>query len=881
VVDQTVRVEWPLVGRDGELAFASGLISDGAAGGVVVVGAAGVGKTRLAVELARIAKLRGCAVEWVRATQSAASIPLGAFASLLPPTGDGPAGGAELLARARGALVERARGRRLVLCVDDGHLLDAGSASLVHQLVAAGEAFAVVTVRHGERVPDAVRALWKDELCAFVELDVLSRGDVERLLEDVLGGPLDGRSISALWELTRGNALFLRELVLYGIDRGVLSEAGGIWRWRGEVAAGTRLASLVGSRLESLGSSEHSVLEVIAVGAPLEVGLLEPEEVAALGVLEAHGMVERAPDSRRRSVDVAHPLHGEVVRGHLGRTRLDAIQRRLANALEARGGHRRDDVPRLAMWRLQSGGPAEPELFVRAAEHALAALDFTMAQRFARAALQAGGGFGARLALGRALAGAGRADEAERLLGELEEQASDDGERAAAAIALARHLFWGRVRPSDADAALRRAEESVSDAGLHDELVAQRVRLVAARGRPETALVAAAPLLDDPSVHEPARLQAAITVGECLISRGRLGEAIAVTEAWQPIARRHRDELPLAEPVLLMERASALRFAGRLVEATELARESYELALARRSAQTTAVEATALGLIWLARGRVRTALRFFRESAVLLRDVDAVGMLAWALAGIGQAAAQAGEAKIACDAVAEMERSPLGHAGFECELGLARAWSAAAEGELSRARALARESSELARARGQHAFTMLALQELCRLGDPAVAAPGLAHVAGEVEGPYVQVAAAYAAALVARDGSGLLEVAGRFADQGALLVAAEAASAAAAIHRDSGRASSARVADARAGLWLRACEGARPPTLPAVAPVEELTPREREIALLAAGEMSSRQIADRLVVSVRTVDNHLQRAYRKLGITRRQDLSRVFTGTSE
>jgi DNA-binding CsgD family transcriptional regulator len=881
VVDQTVRVQWPLVGRDRELGFASGLLSDGSGGGVVVAGAAGVGKTRLAVELSRVAGLRDCAVEWVRATRSAASIPLGAFASLLPPTGDGPAGGAELLARARGALVERARGRRLVLCVDDGHLLDHGSASLVHQLVAAGEAFAVVTLRCDERMPDAVRALWKDELCVFVELDVLSRGDVDRLLEKVLGGPLDGRSASALWELARGNALFVRELVLYGIERGVLVEAGGIWHWRGEVAAGTRLASLVGSRLESLGSSEYSVLEVVAVGAPLEVGLLDPEEVAALGVLEAQGMVERAPDNRRRSVDVVHPLHGEVVRGHLGRTRLEAIQHRLANALEARGGHRRDDVPRLAMWRLQSGGSADPALFVRAAEQALAALDFTLAHRFARAALQAGGGFEARLALGRALAGAGRAREAERLLGELEEQARDDGQRAAVAIALARHLFWSQVRPRDADAALRRAEQAVSDAGLRDELVAQRVRLVAAQGRPQKALVAATPLLNDPGVHEPARLQAAITVGECLISRGRLGEAIAVTEAWQPIARRHRNELPLAEPVLLMERASALRFAGRLVEATELARESYDLALARRSAQTTAVEATALGLIWLARGRVRTALRFFRESAVLLRDVDAVGMLAWALAGIGQAAAQAGEAKVACDAVAEMEHSPLGHAGFECELGLARAWSAAAEGEVSRARELAREASELAQLRGQHAFTMLSLQELCRLGDPAAAAPGLAEVAGELDGPYVQVAAAYAAALVAHDGSGLLEVAERFADHGALLVAAEAANAAGAAHRDAGRASSARAAGARAALWLQACEGARPPTLLGIAPAEELTPREREIALLAAAEMSSREIADRLVVSVRTVDNHLQRAYRKLGITRRQDLSRVLTDASE
>jgi DNA-binding CsgD family transcriptional regulator len=61
----------------------------------------------------------------------------------------------------------------------------------------------------------------------------------------------------------------------------------------------------------------------------------------------------------------------------------------------------------------------------------------------------------------------------------------------------------------------------------------------------------------------------------------------------------------------------------------------------------------------------------------------------------------------------------------------------------------------------------------------------------------------------------------------------------------------------------------------------DLTPREREIALLAAAWASSQEIAGRLVISVRTVDNHLQKAYRKLGVTRRQDLPRVLSGTPE
>src|SRR4051794_41530899 len=131
---QTAAVEWPLVGRDRELGSVVALLASESTGGIVMTGAAGVGKTRLALELSRAAQSRGCAVEWVRATRSAASIALGAFAALLPAAG----GGAELLAGARQALVERAGGRRLVLCGGDREPLGHAAAALLHQLVAAG-----------------------------------------------------------------------------------------------------------------------------------------------------------------------------------------------------------------------------------------------------------------------------------------------------------------------------------------------------------------------------------------------------------------------------------------------------------------------------------------------------------------------------------------------------------------------------------------------------------------------------------------------------------------------------------------------------------------------------------------------------------------------
>jgi DNA-binding CsgD family transcriptional regulator len=880
-VDHTARMLWPFTGRDAELRLVGEALSGGSAGGVAIAGPAGVGKTRLATEAAELAGAQGCAVEWVRASRSARSIPLGAFAALLPISEQGLPEGVELLARARQALAERAAGRGLVLCVDDGQLLDDASAALVHQLVAAGEAFAVVSVRRDEPAPDALRALWKDELCVLLELAPLSRGEVEALLDAALGDPIDGGSLNALWELTQGNALFLRELVRHGVDRGLLSQHGGVWRWRGKIEASTRLAELVDVRIEDVGESERPVLQLVAVGAPLELGLLEPGELAALETLERSELVQRRTDGRRRFVDVAHPLHGEAVRAQLTPTRLEAIYTRLARGLEALGGRRSGDLLRIAVWRLEAGATGDAELFARAADEALAAPDPLLAERLARAAVQAGGNFGPRLALGRALSGVGRGAEAHQLFAGLAAQAGDDRERMAVAVASARNLFWALEQAEEADAVLQDAEQLVADEALRDELRAQRVRLTAAQGRPEAALAAAQPLLGDDSVDDRARTTVALGAVEALFSTGRTSEALALIDSSLPVARRLRDELPHAEAVLVGMRAMALRLAGHLIDATTLSENAYAVLLQGRSAAGTAVEANSLGLIWLARGRVRTALRFCRESAALLRDGDGVGMLAFALAGVVQAAGQAGEPEAARDALSEMERTALGHKGFQVELELARAWSAAVSGELSRARALASEASALAGSRGQDAYAVRALHELCRLGDPAGAAPELARLAGRVEGPFAPTAAAHAEALVAGDGAALLEVAERFAAAEALLVAAEAADAAATAHRDAGRPSSARVAAARAALWLTKCEGARPPTMLAAPQAVDLTPREREIALLAAAGASSREIADRLVISVRTVDNHLQNAYRKLGVTRRKDLPQVLGGTPD
>jgi len=82
---------WPLVGRDQELRFVvAALRSQTSRGGVVLAGAAGVGKTRLAREALQRAAPQGTEIRWAYGTASARSTPLGAFEGLLGDLGNDP-----------------------------------------------------------------------------------------------------------------------------------------------------------------------------------------------------------------------------------------------------------------------------------------------------------------------------------------------------------------------------------------------------------------------------------------------------------------------------------------------------------------------------------------------------------------------------------------------------------------------------------------------------------------------------------------------------------------------------------------------------------------------------------------------------------------------
>jgi len=186
--------------------------------------------------------------------------------------------------------------------------------------------------------------------------------------------------------------------------------------------------------------------------------------------------------------------------------------------------------------------------------------------------------------------------------------------------------------------------------------------------------------------------------------------------------------------------------------------------------------------------------------------------------------------------------------------------------------ALAHKSAAVAAAQTQHAVEVLALHTAASFGDATVAGR-LAALAAHVDGPRAPAAAAHSAALAAGDGAGLDAAAAQLEELGALLLAADAAAQAAAAYTRAGQRGSAQLATARAHRLARACEGARTPALAALGALAPLTDREREVVALAAGGLSNRAIAERLVVSVRTVEGHLYRACAKLGTSDRTALA--------
>jgi DNA-binding CsgD family transcriptional regulator len=863
--------EWPLVGRGGVVDRVVAAVTAGTPAAVVIAGAAGVGKTRVGREVASRLSGTGWTARTVVGTRAAATIPFAAFAGFVPAEHSDltPLG---IFGVVRASLAGSPDPSSL-LVVDDAQRLDAGSAALVHHIVADRICPVVATVRSGEPAPDAVAGLWKDSLAERIELGGLAREQVDELVGAVLGGPVDGATLRRLWLATRGNLLFLRELVVGAVASGGLREVDGVWRLAGDTPIPVRLVELITDRLARLEPATRAALDVIAVAERIDVDLFGGLiDAGVVEELERLGFVDVQVDSDPGLVVLRHPLFGEAVRAEMTAVRRRRVCAELADAVYAAGMPDPGDVVRVAAWRLEAGAPADADLLTAAAQRAWMTNDHALAERLAEAAHIAGAGFDAAIVLADVALTAGRWDDALERFERLAAEASSDEQRVSAAGGRAHILAHQLDREVEAIAILDEALSTIDDDDLADGLRCRVAAIHVLAPRPLAALDVARPVLERPDSPSLYRATYAASIASALC--GRLDDAVRIGERGYEAHRRLDEVVRRGAETQHIGPILALCAAGRLVEAATMAERSYESAVIGGDAESQATFALLRGHVATWQGRTVTATELFREALAVNRELDDTVGLRWALGGIALAAGLRGERRAAVAAATELAaHHPLATQILELDLvERGRAWVQVASGEFSSAVTILRDAAASAAASGQLVAEAVLRHDLARLDQARSEHQRLAELAEAIDGTLTATLAEHATALAVGDADRIDRVAHRLAELGCCGIALEAATGARTLLLAAGFRRRASAAEAFARQMIEACEGASSPLAGSFAEAR-LTAREREIAALAGRGLSNREIADRLVVSLRTVENHLARVFVKLGIASRRELA--------
>jgi DNA-binding CsgD family transcriptional regulator/tetratricopeptide (TPR) repeat protein len=404
-----------MVGRDRELARVTGLLDDALTGRgrlVLCTGEAGIGKTRLAEELAAAAGARGVPVAWARAADRGSSPPYGLWRLVLAESAVGSGSAADLwpavfgaadlgaessvaqrfalFAEVRGRLARAASRSGLVLVLDDLQWADEASAVLLAE---------VVRQLRGTRIlAFATLRDWADGVLPRLSAEAnTERVDLHGLPAEAVGDLLLAAGLDASPDRARrvhaetgGNPFLVRELAR------TLSGPGG-------PAVPGRVVEATAYRLTLLSDEAREVLQAAAVaGNGFSVGvvakmldrpvlsLLGPlSECAAAGFLVAG---DRPGDQR-----FSHALVSSAVVAGLSTEQQRRLHTAAADAIESLyEGQVRLHLAEVARHRVEASLPGDRARAVAACEAAacvaLEALAFEEAVRLYRQALSAGAG---------------------------------------------------------------------------------------------------------------------------------------------------------------------------------------------------------------------------------------------------------------------------------------------------------------------------------------------------------------------------------------------------------------------------------------------------------------------------------------------------------
>ncbi|GAC79732.1 regulatory protein, luxR family [Gordonia malaquae] len=812
--------------------------------GCVLTGAAGVGKTTVLESLRDRIGGPVVAVSGVRRT---AELVFGHLPGLrTAPPADSSQSLRWAVAR------EFGDGRARALIVDDAHLLDDDAASIVHSLAVHDgiPMYVAYTTSRGRRARAAMRSLWKDGHLPRYELSPMSEVEVREYLEFAVRAPVTSRDVDSFTRWSRGEPGVLVELV---------AASDGQWRTVNGVAIlATRptpppaLIEELEAAVAELSEREREVVEAFAAAGP-EIGGRLLDQLPLSPMIDYCGM-DTLLEAERGGVI--------VVEGDRVRLSVPFLADAVANGTPAlRRSLVAEELARSVRVARMAGSPADPTALEQAVTGLLTAQS------------HAGVGPVRTVELARSVL----------RLGDPTMVCDVAAPRGAAPenSALAALYTWALTDLNDVPRIMEMLETWKSDQspawrGIVDFYAAYGTR----RARGAKEFITKHDTTDGGVVGSALRwidrdrlsgVWFAFLLAETAMMVGRYDDARRLLDAASPEADDN-GLLVFDLAMIDVHLETVVAGAGRACERAENARrESWW-----RSDHACAAADYVCASAHVSAGRFAQAKDELRDSAPFVAGPALDGAPARLMKLIDRMSTgqPSPEVEATVD-VLDDTVDPYAVVRVR-DATIVRAWAAATADEMSDAvDALLDAGATIVEHTPTIAVDLLELAaRFVTPGDPRIQRLEtiISLVADSVE-PAAQVDALidYCTALSDTDGAGLCEAASRYERLGHLPVAADAFAHAVAAHQVNGDARRAAAARSAAQNLVRTVGGLTSPAQRAIAaPV--LTRREREIVGLAAEALSNQQIAERVSLSVRTVEGHVLRASAKLGVQDRHAL---------
>ena len=882
----------PLVGR--ELVLESVLASVRRPGGhgAVVVADAGMGKSSFAAVVAE--KLQDQSpVHRIHTSSSLSHVPYGVLAPLIcdldPRDTDSP------LAVMRSLL------RRLfpdggtpdpsaapLLIVDDADALDEASADLLAQLVASAQIRVLLLARRIAGIPAGLSNLIWEGVLSRHELLALTDGQVHELCIQVLGGPVLTGTSADMARGSGGNPMLVLALISETMRAGSLVLRRGVWLLHEHMLPPEgQLGDLLRAQLAGLSVEQRDALEIIALAEPL------PAATAfALGLhravdsLTEAKLVSISPDSARL-LQPLHPLYGEVVRRLVPAARSARLRRRLLAVSGTVSGAAAtgENLLRCVSWSLDCGAEVPDADLVAAAYRANNLFDSSCALRLASAVKGPEYAMAARVQAARACYQEGNLESARELMVGATHAATDlttlklavliraqlrrSHQRDAAGLAeLAAEWLAGVDRIAHAggdspDAELR-ADLASSRRGssLLDLMARVSAGRFSAAEEELHALLADARQAGD----DEATLVAEALLAEVMVETGRPQSAYALSLDAIMLLDRAGHRFMSYYEFVLHRHLLVLVWLGEWDEVQATVQRGVAGVFGALVHVAGAVDFS-VAVMHLRKSENAAALNHLAAAVEGLRTSDSEGILPLALALTAFISAAEGQPALAEELLAEESTLlPRGPGGYRL---LARGYAVAARSVLLMDREAPKVLRELAAEAEEGGFMAveLELRSLSlSLGD-SQGLNRLRKIAEDFEGPQAAVLSHFARAVLDEDVDELLRLGSAPAEPEWQRLAQQCTVEALRIAKSSGD----RALLQRVQRTLGKQSGLSP-AQSQKAGVPLLTRRERDVAALVMQGCRNAEIAERLFLSVRTVEGHIYRTFEKLGISKREEL---------